>query len=99
MKILIINAGGNILSLKNILFHCGFEAKVYDGEDILSDFDLVFLPGIGSFDKIIENLNKINLIQQLKKFTTEIALILLVFVLVCKFYLIIVKKANLKVWD
>tara|TARA_B100000242_G_scaffold294051_1_gene274427 strand:+ start:2472 stop:3074 length:603 start_codon:yes stop_codon:yes gene_type:complete len=67
MKILIINAGGNILSLKNILFHCGFEAKVYDGEDILSDFDLVFLPGIGSFDKIIENLNKINLIQQLKK--------------------------------
>ena len=67
MKILIINAGGNILSLKNILFHCGFEAKIYDEKDTLSDFDLVFLPGVGSFDKVIENLNKINLIQQLKK--------------------------------
>ncbi len=67
MKILIINAGGNILSLKNILFHCGFEAKIYDDKDVLSDFDLVFLPGVGSFDTVIENLNKINLIHQLKK--------------------------------
>ncbi len=66
MKILIINAGGNILSLKNILFHCGFEAKIYEDKDILNDFDLVFLPGIGSFDKVIENLKKINLIEQLK---------------------------------
>ena len=48
MKILIINAGGNILSLKNILFHCGFEAKIYDEKDTLSDFDLVFLPGVGA---------------------------------------------------
>ena len=66
MKILIINSGGNILSLKNILLHCGFEVKIYEDKDILSDFDLVFLPGIGSFDKVIENLKKINLINQLK---------------------------------
>ncbi len=66
MKILIINSGGNILSLKNILFHCGFNAKIYDDRDILKDFDLVFLPGIGSFDKVIDNLKKIKLIEQLK---------------------------------
>ena len=58
MKILIINSGGNILSLKNILLHCGFEVKIYEDKDILSNFDLVFLPGIGSFDKVIENLKK-----------------------------------------
>ena len=66
MKILIINAGGNILSLKNILLHCGFEAKIYEKNDNLNDFDLVFLPGIGAFDKVIENLKKLNLIDQLK---------------------------------
>lgn len=66
MKILIINAGGNILSLKNILLHCGFEAKLYEKNDNLNDFDLVFLPGIGAFDKVIENLKKLNLIDQLK---------------------------------
>lgn len=66
MKIIIINSGGNILSLKNILFHIGFEAKIYEDKDILSEFDLVFLPGIGSFDKVIENLKKKNLIEQLK---------------------------------
>tara|TARA_B100001175_G_scaffold316751_1_gene331511 strand:- start:827 stop:1429 length:603 start_codon:yes stop_codon:yes gene_type:complete len=66
MKIIIINSGGNILSLKNILFHSGFEAKIYEDKDTLSEFDLVFLPGIGSFDKVIENLKKKNLIEQLK---------------------------------
>tara|TARA_Y100001970_G_C14100801_1_gene785365 strand:- start:404 stop:1009 length:606 start_codon:yes stop_codon:yes gene_type:complete len=67
MKILIINAGGNVLSLKNILNHCGYESKIYSKEDNLSLYDVIFLPGIGAYDQVIKNLKKIDVFDKLQK--------------------------------
>ena len=67
MKIIIINVSGNILSLKNILNYCGYEAKIFESEDDLNDCDVIFLPGIGAFDQVMHKLKKLLIYEKLKK--------------------------------
>ena len=68
MKILIINTGGNISSLMNILNFCGYEAKIYEDRSDLKSYDLFFLPGIGTFDNSIKTLMDLKIHDDLKNF-------------------------------
>ena len=70
IKILIINTGGNISSLINILNFCGYEAKVYEKHSDLKNHDIFFLPGIGSFDNSIKTLKDQNIYEDLKNLNT-----------------------------
>ena len=71
MKILIVNAGGNVSSLKNILNHCGYKAKIYKTENDFKDIDVIFLPGIGSFDQVIKRLKALSIFEKLKTLNLE----------------------------
>ncbi len=66
MKILIINTGGNVHSLKNILNFCGYESKVYEKKADLDNYDVFFLPGIGAFDNCIRSLKDLDIFEILR---------------------------------
>jgi len=57
MKITIINLdSGNILSLNNMIRYIGFEPKISNNINEINESDIIFLPGVGSFDRMISNL-------------------------------------------
>lgn len=66
MKILILNTGGNILSLQNILNYCGYTTKIYNNISDLDFSNIIVLPGVGSFDSVIDKLKQQGLFDKLK---------------------------------
>lgn len=67
MKISIINLNsGNLFSLNNMINYLGFNSEVTDQINKIDSSDLIFLPGVGSFDRMIENLKKKNLYNYFK---------------------------------
>lgn len=59
MNISIINSGsGNISSLKNMLDYLGHNSTVCERVEDIKNSNFIFLPGVGSFDKIVKNLKK-----------------------------------------
>ena len=63
MKILIIDTGGNILSLKKIINYCGYDADILTSDKDINDYSILFLPGIGSFDNPIKKLKELSLLD------------------------------------
>lgn len=65
----ILNYGvGNLKAFSNIFKSLGFEHKIIDvAEDILKVEKLI-LPGVGSFDSVMEKLEHANVLDQLSKF-------------------------------
>jgi glutamine amidotransferase len=47
---------GNVASLKGALERAGYRAVIGGSESQLTDIDILFLPGVGSFDFALENL-------------------------------------------
>ena len=57
---------GNLGSIKNILKKIGVKSIITRDPRIIRESDAIILPGVGSFDPAIENLEKYNLINVLK---------------------------------
>jgi len=58
----IINYGlGNIQSLKNALYKCGYDAKVTNDISDIKNSQTILLPGVGNFGYAVDQLNKLKL--------------------------------------
>ena len=67
-KITIIDYGvGNILSIKNAFSFIGENANYSNDPKIILNSTHVILPGVGSFPAAMEKLQKLNLIECIKK--------------------------------
>ena len=58
---------GNISSLYGCLMSLGFSVNVSSKKSILKKSDVIFLPGVGSFDAGIEALQQRDLIEFIQK--------------------------------
>jgi glutamine amidotransferase len=58
---------GNTLSVKNAVEKLGYNCKITNKKDDISNSDSIILPGVGSFHKGISNLKKLNLIEILNE--------------------------------
>lgn len=56
---------GNVLSVKNAIKKLGFDCKISRDESEISKCRAIILPGVGSFEKGINNLKKYGLIKVL----------------------------------
>lgn len=66
--ICIVNYGtGNLGSIRNMIKRLGYNSIITSDFDTLSKASKIVLPGVGSFDYGIKNLNKLNLINILNK--------------------------------
>ena len=67
-KIVIIDYGmGNIGSIINMFKYLGVDALVSSDKQIISSADKLILPGVGNFDKAVENINSLNLDDTIKE--------------------------------
>ena len=57
---------GNVLSVQNAIKKIGHDCIITRDEEKLARSDAIILPGVGSFEKGINNLKKFNLINNLK---------------------------------
>lgn len=70
MKIVIIDYDiGNVKSIINILKKVGIEPILSNKEEDILSSDGIVLPGVGAFSHGMQNLNKYNLIEIIKKYT------------------------------
>lgn len=66
--VIIIDYGmGNLGSIRNMLEKIGYEAQISSEPDLISRADKLILPGIGSFDSGMKNLENRGLIQILSE--------------------------------
>lgn len=67
-KIVIIDYGmGNIGSIVNMFKYLGIAALESSDKEIISSADKLILPGVGNFDKAVENINSLNLYDTIKE--------------------------------
>ncbi len=60
--ITIIDYGmGNLRSIQNMLKHIGVESEISSDLQVISAADKIILPGVGAFDKAIENIDSLGL--------------------------------------
>ncbi|MCK5295893.1 MAG: imidazole glycerol phosphate synthase subunit HisH [Alphaproteobacteria bacterium] len=72
MTVVIVNYGlGNIGSLKNIMKRLGRETIVTNKPNDIAKAAKIILPGVGAFDRAMENLEKLKLIEVLNKKVLE----------------------------
>jgi imidazole glycerol-phosphate synthase subunit HisH len=70
--IIIVDYGlGNLGSVKNMLKKIGFDSKISRNKNEILNASLIILPGVGSFDYGVKNLNKFDLIEPLNTFAIE----------------------------
>lgn len=65
MIVVIDYGAGNQRSVLNMINYCGFDAIISSREEDLLKASKIILPGVGSFDKGMANLDKYNLIDSL----------------------------------
>ena len=56
---------GNPRSILNMLYRLGFESEITRDQKKIAQSEKIILPGVGSFDTAIENLEKYDLIKLL----------------------------------
>ena len=67
-KIVIIDYGmGNIGSIVNMFKYLGVDALVSSNKEVISSADKLILPGVGNFDRAVENINSLNLDDTIKE--------------------------------
>ena len=70
-KILILDYGlGNIMSLKNAIIKIGFKPYLYSKVKSINSFEVMIIPGVGSFNKASLLFKKKNLFRIIKEFNT-----------------------------
>lgn len=66
--IAIVNLGiGNLQSIRNMLYRCGFDATITNDPEQISEASSLILPGVGAFDRAISNLDSLNLREVLNR--------------------------------
>lgn len=66
--ITIINYGmGNLGSIQNMLKKIGVESTITSEKETIAKATKIILPGVGAFDKAMENIENLNLIEILNK--------------------------------
>ena len=72
IKVAIINYGvGNIRSLYNSLKKIDIEAEIIVDPELISNFNKVFLPGVGSYKDAINKIKKIGWDKAIKNFSSN----------------------------
>ena len=67
-NIVIIDYGmGNLGSIKNMFSYAGLEAEISSDKNIIGKANKLILPGVGSFDKGMENINQYGLFPIIKE--------------------------------
>ncbi len=70
--ITIVNYGlGNLGSIKNMLRKAGYESQITSDPETISKAEKLILPGVGSFDKGMSNINNMGLRNVLEKKALE----------------------------
>ncbi len=68
MEILIVNTGvGNVESIRNILNRIGLKTKISSLDEDFSKFDKFIIPGVGNFDRAMNELKTYHSFNLLKK--------------------------------
>ena len=68
-KVGIVNYGmGNLQSVKNILDHMSVDSYLVENHLVLKKTKYLILPGVGSFNKAMKNLNNQNLVKGIREF-------------------------------
>ena len=62
-KIVIINCGGNVLSLVRAINKFNFNVNITNDLDEIKNATHIFLPGVGAFKNAMEKLNQANLVN------------------------------------
>ena len=71
-KVLIIDTGtSNIKSIANAINHLNFEYNIIKTATKLNDAKCIILPGVGSFDSVMQSIKNKNLDKPLKKAVLE----------------------------
>ena len=60
----------NLFSINNALQFLGFNSHISSNSQDIDNSDGIILPGVGSFPKAMENLQKLNLINTIEKFVS-----------------------------
>ena len=72
----IINCNnGNVYAIKNMLFKIGYEADLISNVSELKNYNILFLPGVGSFDQLIQGLEEKQIFKYLKNLPDDKILI------------------------
>jgi len=58
---------GNLYSVKNAFQELDLDITISSNEEIIRDADALILPGVGAFKEAMNNLEKFNLINIIKK--------------------------------
>lgn len=67
-EIIIIDYGmGNLGSISNMLKFIGVDSIITSDHEIINKADKIILPGVGHFDRAMDNINKLDLLELLKK--------------------------------
>lgn len=62
---------GNLFSVVNTIKDNGFKARISNNKYDMDKSDLLILPGVGTFYKAMNNLNKLNLVEYLKDYAKD----------------------------
>ena len=62
---------GNTGSIKNMLSFLGFESQVSNEAKIINEADFLILPGVGKFDRAMQNINNLNLADTISEAVVE----------------------------
>ena len=67
-KVVIIDYGmGNLGSISNMLKYIGVNSIITSEHRIIESAEKIILPGVGHFDRAMNNINELNLVQILRK--------------------------------
>lgn len=67
-EIIIIDYGmGNLGSISNMLKFIGVDSIITSDHEIINKANKIILPGVGHFDRAMDNINKLDLLELLKK--------------------------------
>ena len=67
MNVIVDYKMGNLGSITNIIKKVGHSSIVSSDIDVISKASKIILPGVGAFDKAMQNLNELNLIEVLNE--------------------------------
>lgn len=77
-KIGIIDVGiGNVKSIQNMIYACGYDSYIINSKDELKYFTKVILPGVGSFDSFMLKLQKYDFVDSLRNLILQNKIIIL----------------------
>lgn len=71
-RIGIISYGlGNVGALENMLLEISFESEFVIDPSTLKKYDLLILPGVGSFDSVVERLHKFGFFSEIQSYVKD----------------------------